>query len=46
MCQGIHQLCSADDIDLEDHAEKRKEPHLLGAFNKNLAGKFQALKGL
>lgn len=34
-----------DDIDLEDHAEKRKEPHLLGAFNKNLAGKFQALKG-
>ncbi|XP_020218072.1 uncharacterized protein LOC109801420 [Cajanus cajan] len=35
-----------DDIDLEDHGEKRKEQSILGALNKkNLAGKFQSLKG-
>ncbi|KAJ1403849.1 WD40/YVTN repeat-like-containing domain superfamily [Sesbania bispinosa] len=35
-----------DDIDIEDHGEKRKEQSILGALNKkNLAGKFQVLKG-
>ncbi|RDY11140.1 Syntaxin-binding protein 5, partial [Mucuna pruriens] len=35
-----------DDIDLEDHGEKRKEQSILGALNKKkLAGKFQSLKG-
>lgn len=37
---------SIDDIDIEDHGEKRKEQSILGALNKkNLAGKFQALRG-
>lgn len=36
-----------DDIDLEDHGEKRKEQSIFGALNKKkLAGKFQAMKGL
>ncbi|KAK7360314.1 hypothetical protein VNO77_02298 [Canavalia gladiata] len=35
-----------DDIDLDDHEEKRKEQSILGALNKKkLTGKFQALKG-
>ncbi|KAK4261998.1 hypothetical protein QN277_027615 [Acacia crassicarpa] len=35
-----------DDIDLEDPGEKRKDQRILGTLNKkNLAGKFQALKG-
>ncbi|WVZ11788.1 hypothetical protein V8G54_016318 [Vigna mungo] len=35
-----------DDIDLEDHEEKRKEQSILGALNKKkLVGKFQSLKG-
>ncbi|KAG4386602.1 hypothetical protein GLYMA_11G085900v4 [Glycine max] len=35
-----------DDIDLEDHVEKRKEQSILGALNKKkLAGTFQSLKG-
>ncbi|KAL2348696.1 hypothetical protein Fmac_002696 [Flemingia macrophylla] len=35
-----------DDIDLEDHGEKRKEQSILGTLNKkNLTGKFQSLKG-
>ncbi|KAK7406932.1 hypothetical protein VNO78_08568 [Psophocarpus tetragonolobus] len=35
-----------DDIDLDDHGEKRKEQSILGALNKKkLAGKFQSLKG-
>ncbi|XP_068468684.1 lethal(2) giant larvae protein homolog SRO77 [Phaseolus vulgaris] len=35
-----------DDIDLEDHGEKRKEQSILGSLNKkNLVGKFQSLKG-
>ncbi|TKY70241.1 Syntaxin-binding protein 5 [Spatholobus suberectus] len=35
-----------DDIDLEDHGEKRKEQSILGALDKKkLAGKFRSLKG-
>lgn len=35
-----------DDIDLDDHEEKRKDQSILGALNKKkLTGKFQALKG-
>ncbi|XP_052725900.1 uncharacterized protein LOC108335436 isoform X3 [Vigna angularis] len=35
-----------NDIDLEDHEEKRKEQSILGALNKKkLVGKFQSLKG-
>ncbi|XP_073219915.1 uncharacterized protein [Cicer arietinum] len=35
-----------DDIDLDDHVEKRKDHGILGALNKKkLTGKFQALKG-
>nr|KYP36996.1 hypothetical protein KK1_041853 [Cajanus cajan] len=35
-----------DDIDLDDHDEKRKDQSILGALNKKkLTGKFQALKG-
>ncbi|KAH1234380.1 Syntaxin-binding protein 5 [Glycine max] len=35
-----------DDIDLDDHEEKRKDQSILGALNKKkLTGKFQVLKG-
>ncbi|RYQ81230.1 hypothetical protein Ahy_Scaffold1g107211 [Arachis hypogaea] len=35
-----------DDIDLDDHVEKRKEQSILGALNKKkLAGKLNAFKG-
>ncbi|XP_047178116.1 uncharacterized protein LOC124845114 [Vigna umbellata] len=35
-----------DDIDLDDHEEKRKDQGILGGFNKKkLPAKFQALKG-
>ncbi|KAK7379694.1 hypothetical protein VNO78_34383 [Psophocarpus tetragonolobus] len=35
-----------DDIDIDDHEEKRKDQSILGALNKKkLTGKFQALKG-
>ncbi|KAK7262765.1 hypothetical protein RJT34_30345 [Clitoria ternatea] len=37
---------SIDDIDFDDHEEKRKDQSLLGALNKKkLTGKLQALKG-
>jgi len=35
-----------DDIDLDDHEEKRKDQGIMGSFNKKkLPGKFEALKG-
>lgn len=38
-------LCT-DDIDLDDHEEKRKDQGILGGFNKKkLPAKFLALKG-
>lgn len=39
---------STDDIDLDDHVEKRKDRGILGIGGlnkKKLSGKFQALKG-
>lgn len=46
----INLICApfsfTDDIDLDDHVEKRKDHGILGALNKKkLTGKFQALKG-